>query len=167
MRNPAPISASDPRRIARTLTPDDLDRVVAIDEKYSGYPRQYFFEKRFDAAKARPGDYLQIGITIDGRLHGFAIARILHGEYGHKDIIAVVDALGVDPEGRERGIGQSLMRELVDLSRRQGVRVLQSQADWTNQDLLKFFAASHFELAPRIALERPVTDLQPQYEEEV
>lgn len=159
--------ASEPNRAARALTRDDLDRVISIDQMHSGHARRHFFEKRFDAAKARPADYLQVGVTVGGRLQGFAIARVLRGEYGHKDAVAVVDALGVDPQSREKGIGKSLIRELVETSRRQGVRALQSQADWTNHDLLRFFDASQFELAPRMALERAVTDLRPDDDEEV
>jgi hypothetical protein len=35
------------------------------------------------------------------------------------------------------------------------VRSLQSQVDWRDQELMRFFAAAGFSLAPRVALERP------------
>jgi hypothetical protein len=40
--------------------------------------------------------------------------------------------------------------------RRIGIGVLQSQVEWTSHRLLRFFAASGFALAPRLALERAV-----------
>ena len=70
---------------------------------------------------------------------------------------AVLDAIGVELESQERGVGQSLMEELVDKLRAIGVRTLHSQADWTDSELLRFFTASGFKLAPRLALERSVT----------
>jgi hypothetical protein len=36
------------------------------------------------------------------------------------------------------------------------VQSLQSQADWTNHPLLRFFDSSGFRLAPRLVLERSV-----------
>ena len=165
MRNPLTAPTSDPRR-ARALTRDDLARVIEIDKLHAGHLRRHFFEKRFGAAAARPDDYLQVGVTLDDRLQGFAIARVLRGEYGQRDAVAVVDALGVAPDSREKGIGQALMRALVETSREQGVRRLQSQANWTNDELLRFFDAAHFELAARIALERPIADLRAADDEE-
>jgi hypothetical protein len=38
--------------------------------------------------------------------------------------------------------------------RRAGVHTLQSQAEWTDHGLMRFFDASGFELAHRVVLER-------------
>ena len=154
-------------RDARPLTVADLERVIAIDRVHTGHSRRHFFEKRFAAAKKRPDDFLHVGAMVGGMLQGFAIARILRGEFGHKDAVAVLDAVGVDAENRERGIGQSLMEELIKMSRKHGVRSLHSEAGWTNHDLLRFFDAACFELAPRLALERPIAELYEEAGEEI
>jgi len=143
----------------RPLGADDLEPVIAIDREHSGHARRRFFEKRFAAAAARPNDFIHVGVVLDGKLRGFAVARVLQGEFGHEEAIAVLDAIGVDAETRERGIGQSMMRGLGDIMRRRGVRALQSQADWTNHDLVRFFDAAGFKLAPRLTLQRPVAAL--------
>jgi len=143
-------------RLSRPLDMDDVERVIAIDRDRGGQSRRHFFEKRFAAAKAQPDDFIRIGVAQDGLLRGFAIARVHRGEFGFERAVAVLDAIGVEGESRERGIGRLLMRELGEIMRRQGVRTLQSQADWTNHELLRFFAAAGFKLAPRLALERPV-----------
>lgn len=150
----------------RPITVADLEQVIAIDKVNTGHSRRHFFEKRFAAAKARPSDFVHVGVTADNVLRGFAIARILRGEFGQKDAVAVVDALGVAPQSREHGLGQSLMEGLVATARRQGAGSLQSQVDWKNVELLRFFNTSHFELAPRLALDRAVTELREEAGEE-
>ncbi len=50
------------------------------------------------------------------------------------------------------------MDALIATLRAHRVRSLQSQADWTNHALLRFFEACGFGLAPRMVLERSVTE---------
>jgi L-amino acid N-acyltransferase YncA len=154
-------------RDVRPLGADDVERVIAIDRAHSGHSRRRFFEKRFAAAAVQPDDYVQVGVVSGGSLRGFAIARILRGEFGHEHAIAVLDAIGVEAESQDRGIGQTLMQELVAILRGKGVRSLQSQADWANHGLLRFFHAAGFDLAARLALQRPVNELLPETHEDV
>ena len=154
-------------RDTRPLRADDVERVIAVDRAYSGQSRRRFFEKRFAAAKAQPEDFIHVGVVQDGALRGYAIARVLRGEFGHKQAVAVLDAIGVDAESRERGVGQALMTELDAIMVRRNVHALKSQAEWTNLDLLRFFAAAGFELAPRLTLQRPVAALLDEPSEQV
>lgn len=154
-------------RDCRPLGADDLEQVIAIDRAHSGHSRHRFFEKRFAAAKAQPDDFIHVGIVEGRSLRGFAIARVLRGEFGHEQAVAVLDAIGVVAESQEQGIGQALLRELTAIMRRRGVHALQSQADWTNQALIHFFAAAGFKLAPRLALQRTVAALPDEASEEV
>jgi ribosomal protein S18 acetylase RimI-like enzyme len=145
-------------KTVRSLTAEDVDRIVAIDRELSGHSRRPFFEKSFAAAKLHPEDFVQIGVVRDNWICGFATARILRGEFGQRRTVAVLDGLGVQADSRDRGLGRALMAELTQRLRQMGVRVLQSQAVWTNHDLLRFFAAAGFELAPRFALQRAVAE---------
>lgn len=154
-------------RLIRLLTDADLDRVIGIDRVHSGRSRRHFFEKRFAAAKARSDDFIHAGVETGGVLQGFAVARIQRGEFGHKHAVAVLDALGVDEGSGERGLGQALMEGLIEMSGKLGVRSLQSQVNWTHLDLLRFFNIARFRLAPRIDLERPVTELREEADEEI
>ena len=138
----------------RSLVPADLDRVIAIDSQHVGEPRRRFFEKRLDHAKQRREDFVQVGVTRDGMLVGFAFARILRGEFGRDQATATLDALAVERNSQDRGVGHALMNGLIDVLRRKKVQSLQSQADWTNHALLRYFEACGFELAPRLILER-------------
>jgi ribosomal protein S18 acetylase RimI-like enzyme len=138
----------------RSLRPLDLEQVIVIDSGHVGEPRRPFFEKRLAQAREHPQDYVQVGVTRDGALVGFAFARIQRGEFGREPAIATLDAVGVMMSSRELGVGHALMGGLTKALSREGVRSLQSQADWTNHALLRFFDASGFHLAPRLVLER-------------
>jgi L-amino acid N-acyltransferase YncA len=140
------------------IAADDIERVIVIDGVHTGRSRRRFFEKRFAAAAARPQDFIAIGIRRGDALSGYAIARILRGEFGREQAVAVLDAVGVEPQSEQRGVGHALMDELIVALNRMGVRSLQSQVDWDNHDLLRFFAASDFALAPRLVLERSLAE---------
>jgi GNAT superfamily N-acetyltransferase len=142
----------------RAVDARDLERVVEIDRIHSGHSRRRFFEKRFACAAANPGDFVQLGLMRGRSLRGFALARLLHGEFGQEDAVAVLDALGVAPESQEQGVGQSLIERLVEVLRQKGVRSLHSQARWANVRLLHFFDAAGFRLLPRMVLDRSVAD---------
>jgi ribosomal protein S18 acetylase RimI-like enzyme len=154
-----PAASAAANREILPIGAENIERLIAIDRAHTGHARRHFFEKRFAAAKAHPDDFIHIGVMRGGSLRGFAIARILHGEFGYQQAVAILDAIGVEMESQERGIGQALMEELFAIMHRMGIRSLHSQATWTNNDLLRFFGAWKFKLAPRLALERPVTQL--------
>lgn len=153
-------------RTARLLGADDLEQVIAIDCAHSGHARRHFFAKRMAAAKLHPQDFIQVGVMWGGSLCGFAIARVLCGEFGREDAVAVLDAVGVEPQSQECGVGEALMQELISILRDMGVRSLQSQVRWTNHNLVRFLEASGFALAPRLALERSVVEQMAEASEE-
>ena len=140
----------------RPLRSTDLERVIAIDSAHVGEPRRHFFEKRLVHAKRHPADFVHVGVVREGALVGFAFARILRGEFGREQAIATLDAVGVEHDSREHGVGRALMDGITKIMREKKVQSLQSQAEWTNHVLLRFFNASGFRLAPRLVLERSV-----------
>ena len=148
-------AASTDTRV-RPLVPADLERVIVIDSGHVGAPRRRFFERRLAHAEKHPRDFVHVGVVRDGALSGFAFARILRGEFGREQAIATLDAFGVDRSVQERGVGHALMDGVAAVLRHKGVHSLQSQADWTNHALLRFFDATGFTLAPRLMLERSV-----------
>ena len=142
----------------RTLRRDDLAAMVAIDHAYTNQTRRRFFEKRLDVAKVHPEDFIHVGLDHDGALVAFAFARILRGEFGREDTVAVLDIMGVAPKNQKHGLGHALIQGLCDRLRDKGVRVLNSQADWTNHGLLQFFDSFGFTLAPRLVLQRTLAE---------
>jgi len=151
----------------RLLRPADLERVIAIDSSHVGEPRRRFFEKRLAHAKQHPEDFVHIGVVRNNSLVGFAFTRILRGEFGRKRITATLDAVGVEYDSQARGVGRTLMSGLTEIMRQKGVHSLQSEADWSNHALLRFFDVSGFGLATRLMLERSVlTPLMESIEDE-
>ena len=138
----------------RRLRPTDLERVIGIDTVHVGAPRRRFFEKRLAHAKQHPEEFVQVGVEKSGSLIAFAFSRISRGEFGRGQVVATLDAVGVEQDSRHRGVGHALMEELARRFRDKGVRSLHSQVAWTDHTLLRFFEASGFRLAPRLVLER-------------
>lgn len=138
----------------RPLTPDDLESVVAIDRKHSGVSRTEFYEKRLQAALRDPKGFVYVAVCDGDALVGFALARLQGGEFGRENQVAALDAIGVDPDRTGRGAGQTLMAGLDDVLKSKGVRELVTLAEWTDHDLLRFFAAAGFRHATRTVLER-------------
>jgi GNAT superfamily N-acetyltransferase len=140
----------------RPLGPDDLDRVVAIDKAITGRSRRGFYQKRFAAMGRDPAPFIALGVVRGDALAGFVLAHVLDGEFGGRYPVAMLDAIGVAPDARGRGLGPVLMGGLDTALRARGVSELHSQANWSEHDLVRFFARAGFALAPRHILERPV-----------
>ncbi len=143
----------------RPLTPADLDAVVAIDRQSAGRARRGFFEKRLRAALDHPGSFVALAADDGEGLAGFAIARLVEGEFGVDAPAAELDVMGVDERRRGSGCGQALMRRLEEILARKGVREIHTQAEWTSHELLHFFSAAGFAMAARHVLERDAGEL--------
>lgn len=143
----------------RPLTGDDLERVIAIDAAAGGTSRRGFFEKRLAAATERPGDYIYTGLEADGKLVGFALAKLLDGVFGEPGASAALDAIGVDEASRGQGGGHMLLDAVTEVLRRKGVSRLTSQVGWASWSMLGFFRSTGFTPAPRLVLVRGTGEL--------
>jgi GNAT superfamily N-acetyltransferase len=142
----------------RMIDADDLEAVLGIDRAHTKQSRRRFFAKRFAQAAAHPAQFVQIGFARGGSLRGFAIAHLMQGQFGREELVAVLDALGVELESQSHGMGQLLIDHLRELLQQRGVRVLHSQASWKSHDLLRFFDRCGFALSSRVVLERSVAE---------
>jgi len=138
----------------RPLTAGDLDGCVAIDRKATGNVRKGFFEKRLNAALQEPKQFIYVGCEDGSDLAGFALARVVAGEFGRDEQIVVFDAMGVDPDAQGHGIGHALIEGIETVMRQKGISDMHSQVPWSNTGLLHFLNSAGFELAPRVVLER-------------
>ncbi len=143
-----------PQGALRQLKPDDLEIVVDIDHRITGRARRAFFEKRLQAALADVRGFIATAVESDGRLTGFAIARLQDGEFGDDHRVATLDVIGVNPDCRHRGQGGLLMHGIAEVMGKLDVHELRTQVGWHEAALTRFFAASGFTLAPRHVLER-------------
>lgn len=134
------------------LAPQDLDAVVEIDRGVAGRSRRRFFEKRLAAALAEPGRYVYVGARQDGALVGYALARMMDGEFGGGAPSATLDAIGVAERNRGHGVGRRLLECVEAVLAHKGVSELVTEVEWGDQAMLHFFEHGSFELAPRVVL---------------
>jgi predicted N-acetyltransferase YhbS len=140
-------AASAPVSI-RPLAAADLDDVVAIDAAAQGRTRRAYVERRLQAARREPALHAQFGAVAGGQLVGHMLARVLEGEFGRTHRALRLELLGVRAERRGGHVGQRLLEALVAWADRHGVHELRSAASWRDHEILGFFDASGFELAP-------------------
>jgi GNAT superfamily N-acetyltransferase len=148
MSSTAPTQRPELRPQLRPLAAADLERVVALDAALGGHSRRAYFERRLGAALRDPEHHLQYAADDAWDLGGFALARVLAGEFGRDRPALMLEVIGVSFQHRGRGIGALLLRELESEAARRGVRELWTQASWRQERMLRFLARSGFELAP-------------------
>ncbi len=136
-RSPMP----NPEASVRPLGAADLETLVAIDAAIAGRPRRAYAERRLAEAGRAPELHVQLAIDEDGALAGYALARVLEGEFGRSDPALRLDMIGVVPAAQGHGIGAALGRALEDQARRRGIRELRTTASWRDPAMLGFLAA--------------------------
>jgi predicted N-acetyltransferase YhbS len=141
----------------RLLRPDDLDAVVAIDEKITGAARPQYYRLKLDSAGAHDA---QISTSLvaeaDGKVVGFLMGTLFFGEFGIPESSAVVDTLGVDPGCQDRGAGGALFDQFLANMKVAGVEKIYTLVDWKDFGLLKFFGNMGFVPSQKLSLECPV-----------
>jgi ribosomal protein S18 acetylase RimI-like enzyme len=143
----------------RPLNADDLEAVIGIEKSLTGNSRRGFFEKRLKAALEQPGDYVYVGLQNDGKLVGYALAKMVHGEFGNPGAQASIDSIGVHPDHQGKGAGHQLLEAIEKILVHKGVYALNSQVDWSDQSLVSFLAEAGFRLAARMVLTRDTGEL--------
>ena len=136
----------------RPLKSTDLDEVVVIDRQHVDRSRRGFFAKRLEAVLADPGTYVQVGAEVNGSLVGYAMARLIDGEFGLSKT-AILEAMAVETSHDHHGTGEALLAGIDAVLKRKGLKTMQTNAAWTSHNLLRFFDHQGFKLAPRHVVE--------------
>ena len=144
----------------RFIDKESLDPVVALDSTTTGGSRRDFFIKRFDAQEKHPDAFISMGATEAGKMVGFVCCHMLQGEFGGDELIAVLDAMAVEPDSQGRGIGHELMEQLIKAIRDSGGEGLRTQACWDQPQVIDLVSSTGFRMAPRLILERSTRDVR-------
>ncbi len=88
-------------------------------------------------------------------LEGFVLAHLLDGEFGRSEPGGILEAIGTTPAVRGHGGARALLGKLIGKLKARGAAELRTQLQWTEQPLIRFFAAAGFELSPSLVLGRP------------
>jgi len=139
---------------------ESLNTVVELDSATNGSHRRDFFTKRFEAQEKHPQAFISIGAIEAEKMVGFVFCHLLQGEFGGDELIAVLDAMAVEPESQGHGVGHELMQQLIDEIRKRGGKDLRTQVGWDQPGVIDFFSNIGFRLAPRLILERSTRDVR-------
>jgi ribosomal protein S18 acetylase RimI-like enzyme len=140
----------------RRLQPDDLDWVVRIDAEHSGRSRREYYRLKLAESEADTGVRISLAAVVEGEPAGFLTGRLYYGEFGQPEPIAILDSIGVSQARSGQHVASALMQQLETNLAALGIERLQTQVDWHQIDLLRFFQRSGFEPAPRLCLEKPI-----------
>jgi ribosomal protein S18 acetylase RimI-like enzyme len=147
----------------RSLHPEDLDRVVAIDTEAVGRSRRMFFEKRLAVALEAPDSLVTAAALLGDKLIGFAFVLIEDGAFGVSDQVGVVDVVGVDPGHQKKGVGHLMMEGLEARLKKKGIKQVNTVIAWSETQLVGYFASAGFQLSPSLVFDRQC-EMQPSFE---
>ncbi len=139
--------------MVRRLRPADLEPVIALDAKIFGRRREEFYKLKLKSALAETGIEVSLAAELDGAFVGFLLAKVYYGEFGMTERTAVLDAMGVNPDFKGKGVGAALIDQLRTNLLGLGIPKLQTEVSWRNPEMLSFFNHEGFEPAARLCLD--------------
>ncbi len=140
----------------RNLRPEDLDWVVRIDGQHSGAQRREYYRVKLAEATKDTGVRISLAALVKGEPAGFLMGRLYYGEFGKPEPVAILDSLGVARAFAGQKVAKALMRQLEMNLSGLGIERLETQVEWEQLDLLRFFQRAGFKPAARLCLEKPV-----------
>ena len=140
----------------RNLDAKDLDWVIRIDSQHSGKQRREYYKVKLGEVAKATGVRISLAAFVKGEPAGFLMGRLYYGEFGQPEPVAILDSLGVSPAFAGQHVGAALMRQLEMNLSALGIERLQTQIEWDQVDLIKFFQRAGFKPAARLCLEKPV-----------
>lgn len=143
----------------RSLRPEDLDRVAAVESRITGSPRKVFLEKLLATAMAAPDNFITCAALDCDTVAGYGFARVQSGEFGVSSAVVVLEVLGVDPDRRGQGVGTAVVSGIEERMRKKGIRTLKTQVLWSDHAMVRFFSSGGFTLASSRIIERDTSPL--------
>ncbi len=138
----------------RSMTPDDLRAIVAIDRKITGRDRTAYFERKLVESQDESAVRVSLVAEIDRFPVGFIMARMDFGEFGQSESEAVMDTIGVDPDFAHHEVGHAMMGQLLGNLRSLQVEKVRTKVPWDSFALLGFLGHCGFAPAQRLAFRR-------------
>lgn len=156
--SPSPLSGDPcgpPGALAiRTLAPEDIARLVRMDERSTGRNRKAWYEGKLKRALQESDLRISLGAEMEGTLVGAVLGTLQYGEFGVPEPVAVLDTILVDQDYRGRGIATAIFEQLVKNLEALGIERLRTEVAWNDRELVGFLGNNGFAPAPRLVLER-------------
>jgi len=138
----------------RVMKESDLEPVTEIDHKVFGKKRPEYYERKIAEVLDEESDRLVTSLVaeVGNQVAGFIVGSVYLGEFGIPETIASIDTIGVDPDYQRQGIAGYLMEEFTTTVKKAGVNKVHTLVNWTDTDLLGFFANMGFVAANTLNL---------------
>lgn len=138
----------------RVMKESDVGPVTEIDYKVFGRRRPEYYERRIAEVLNEESGRLVTSLVAEvaGKVTGFIMGSVYLGEFGIPETIAYIDTIGVDPDHQRKGIAWYLLEEFKTTAHKAGVGKIHTLVNWTDTDLLGFFANSGFVAANTLNL---------------
>ncbi len=137
----------------RAMKAGDLRALIGIDRRIVGRDRTAYFERKLAEALQESDVRVSLVAELDGGPVGFIMARVDLGEFGRIEPTAVMDTIGVDPDYRDRGIGNALLSQLIVNLRTLRVERIRTEVDWRDQALLSYLERYDFAPSQQLCLD--------------
>jgi len=137
----------------RTMTQDDIERVVGIDAEWSQQRRPNYFALQIKRAREASSLHISLVAEVDAIVVGFAVGTVYYGEFGLLETSATIDAIGVQKRFRGRSVGRALLRQLRLNLAALRVTTVRTEVSWDDFELLGFLQREGFKPATRLCLE--------------
>jgi ribosomal protein S18 acetylase RimI-like enzyme len=139
----------------RTMSRDDADAILAIDQKITGKKRKAFWLTRVAYGIARdPGASLVA--EVDGKVVGFVLCDLRGGGFAPTED-GWIEILGVEPDYQRKGIGKLLCEEAIKHFKEKGVQRVRVSFSWTAADIAALMKSLGFRRAECITLEKELS----------
>jgi ribosomal protein S18 acetylase RimI-like enzyme len=128
----------------RRMTRNDIHEVLALDRIIRGLGRDVI--KYEDMASANPGTPPDLSFVaeIDGIVVGFSINRSMYLMVPLTEV-CIIHAILVHPDYQRRGIGEKLIRALLDHCKSEGIGTVRILIPARNKELRALFERQGFQ----------------------
>jgi len=153
-----PQDPQNPPPDIRRATADDLQAVVQLDARVTGRAKPEYWADIFERFGTRRQDKRFFLLADGGEgLAGLIAGEVRGWEFGSEPC-GWVFAVSVDPEQRERHIGEQLFHEICARFRAAGIRKVRNMVRREDQLLMSFFRSEGMVAGPYIQLELNLDD---------
>jgi ribosomal protein S18 acetylase RimI-like enzyme len=128
----------------RSLDKNDIEAIVAIEDRVTGVARRGYWEKRIEISEAIRPHWASLVAELDNRVVGFLLGRAGELEFGLPGTIAWIEIIGVDPAYRKRGIARALLEQFTSSAEDHGVKTIFTLVGRDQPGIKSFFNSLGF-----------------------
>lgn len=133
----ADLERGEPKIRIRPMEHEDIDSVLAIDQKITGERRAVTYTELITGDL---GGVLALSFVaeVDGAVQGFLLARRVYVVAPPSEV-GLIQILGVDPDYQRKGIASKLVNALLDTCRSKKLKTVRIMINERDEQLVGLF----------------------------